>query len=157
MNVKKIIKEKILFISIVCFFFVIVSCSDKKEPPESRFTTLYNGTFKPNCLSCHAPGNDVYDNSGVKLDFTTKELAYSTLTTKNSASPSNQYCRDIPYASARDVNNSYLLAVLISTYNTTNYASKVNCVPYNVHLLDQNLSQTEKDSIVAWINEGAGI
>ncbi|MBF0297326.1 MAG: hypothetical protein HQK51_01315 [Oligoflexia bacterium] len=154
------IKSKTLFIFLFLFLTLTYGCSKNNDTaiPASRFTNLYENTFKPNCIRCHVPGQDPYDNLGVKLDFSTKEKAHSTLTTLKCAGQSSTFCADIPYVTARDLNQSYLVAILNRTYNNiTNYAGKVNCVPYNIHIIDQHLTTEEQNSIIAWINEGAAI
>lgn len=137
------------------FILIGFSCSKDEAPPTSRFTTFYDNVMKTNCRSCHIPGGEAYDRYAVRLDFSTKETAHSTLTTLNSLSPSTANCSGIPYATARDVNRSYLVAMLVDSYNNTNNYAGASCTPLNTHI--DKLTQTEKDSIVSWINEGATI
>ncbi|MBF0314051.1 MAG: hypothetical protein HQK50_03305 [Oligoflexia bacterium] len=154
---KKKLSLVLLFVSMATLFLTLSGCGEKgpNTAGSSRFTGLYENTIKPNCASCHVPSGEVYREGKVLLDFSTKSSAYNTLTSKLSVSPSAQYCEGIAYVTAGDPNSSYLAAILIESYSSVNFAGKVNCVPYNIHLMDQQLSEEEKSNIIAWINEGA--
>ena len=125
-------------------------------PASGTFGSVYRTITTANCTQCHVPGGAATTDSGVQLDFTSQATAYSTLTSLNvTATSSKNICNGVKIVKSGEPAKSYFAAVLISTYNTSNFAGVTGCTPYNVHLENQNLSEAEKTSIVSWIQNGA--
>jgi hypothetical protein len=120
------------------------------------FSNIYKNTFKKACIECHVPSGAATIDNRVKLDFTTQDLAYSTLiSSKVSGMIGSGTCGSANLIVAGDAKQSYLLAVLDAKYNSVNFAGITDCSPYSVHLQDQSLSESELSSIATWITNGA--
>jgi hypothetical protein len=129
--------------------------SETKAPATLSFTSLHQANVFSDCKTCHVPEGEVYTN-GVEIDFTSLDTAYTTLTTLKSASPSNAACSDIDYVTARTPTSSYLAAVIIEEFNTSGFADKENCEPYNVHIEESYLTTAQQNDVKKWITDGAG-
>ncbi|MCC7404443.1 MAG: hypothetical protein IT288_08600 [Bdellovibrionales bacterium] len=153
--------NKLKHLVVAGLILALWSCSEDTKPNSTdttKFTSIYTNIIRfHNCHSCHAPGGQVFDNptDPVELNFSTEDLAYSTLTSKNVAGPTSKgTCTGIKIVNTTP-QTSFLAGVLFSEYNTANFAGVTGCTPYSVHLSDQNLSSSEKSAIVTWINNGA--
>lgn len=123
---------------------------------EGTFTHVYEKTLKSACIECHVPTGAAFKTDGVLLDFTSQAKAYSTLTTSSvTGGSSKTTCGSAKIVKATKVEDSYLAAVLFTEYNISNFAGISGCTPYTLHLTDQNISSTEKNSITTWIKNGA--
>jgi hypothetical protein len=144
------------FISFCLILVICFSCSnDDTTTSDSRFTTLYNDLFSPDCKNCHKPGADAYANFGVTLDFSTQDTAHSTLTSlkvqATNADPDCNGAVDLVVTGVPE--KSYLAAVLISSYLTDDFAGVSGCTPF--HSTTLSISSEEQSSIETWILEGA--
>lgn len=148
--------------SVICFFeiFVTLGCNSSKTADTTTtsgtFTDIYKSLLSTSCSGCHNPEGDVYKTSHVHLDFSTQATAYSTLTTLLvTGDTSKGICGNVKIVDPGSVSTSYLAGVLFSEYNVYNFDNYPNCKPYSAHLLDQHPSDSEKTSIISWINAGA--
>lgn len=151
--------NKLKHLVVAGLILALWSCSEDTKPNSTdttKFTSIYTNIIRfHNCHSCHAPGGSAYDTDGVQLNFSTEDLAHSTLTTKFvTGNTSVGTCGAVRIVNTSP-QTSFLAGVLFSEYNTANFAGVTGCTPYSVHLSDQNLSTSEKDAIVTWINNGA--
>ncbi|MBF0206679.1 MAG: hypothetical protein HQK53_07295 [Oligoflexia bacterium] len=136
---------------------LLAGCGEKKGE-ETRFTTLYNGTFKTNCAQCHYPNSPHNNDYNLQVDFSTIDNAYSSLTTLKSVDASQgseAKCAGINLVVAANPSSSFLLTRIDDAYCTPNYANKVGCTPTKHSEGKTAISAAEKASIIAWINEGA--
>jgi hypothetical protein len=150
--------NKLKHLAVAGLILALWSCSESKTTDPNKFSSIYPNIIRfHNCHSCHAPGGQVYDNptDPVELNFSTEDLAYSTLTSKTVAGPTSKgTCGGIKIVNTTP-QTSFLAGVLFSDYNAANFGGVSGCTPYSVHLSDQNLSTSERDAIVTWINNGA--
>lgn len=121
---------------------------------ESKFTVLYEGTFKKECAECHVATGEVYTDTGVLLDFTSQETAYKTLTEGASSGQSSDVCAGVAYVVKSKPDESYLAAVLFEDKSKDDFV-KAGCTPYNLHHSDVSLKAEEKEAILKWITDGA--
>lgn len=120
----------------------------------TTFTEVYNASFSVTCVNCHNPGHADYADTG--LDFTNGDTAYNTMVNVLVSGPANPTtCGTVRRVNPGSAATSYLLGVLFSQDNTNNFAGVTNCRPPNAHIGYSNLSQAERTSIIAWINNGA--
>lgn len=138
--------------SLSALCLVLSHCGQDKS---GTFSSIYTTTLSSACIQCHVPTGAVYTVNGVPLDFTSKDSAYKTLTYSKASGNSSNICNNVPIVKKGDPKNSYLVAVLFSDYSTNDFAGQAGCIPYNVHHQDQNLSASEKASIIKWITDGA--
>ena len=148
------------FLGLVCISLLITlaRCGlvpDTTTPASGTFGSVYVALKSNNCTECHVPGGAA-TVAGAQLDFTTQSTAYTTLLSKSvSATSSIGTCGSAKIVTAGDVSKSYLAAVLISSYSTSNFAGVTGCTPYSAHLTDTNMSAAEKTSVTDWIKNGA--
>lgn len=124
----------------------------KIDATPGTFTHVYQATLSTACVQCHVPGSD----GGDHLDFSDKGSAYRTLLGGAvSGHSSATICGGLKLIEPGVPRDSYLAAVLFAEYNAIGFGGVPECKPYSVHLEDQNLSDTEKSSILSWIRNGA--
>ena len=148
--------------AILLLAVVFIGCSKNDEAATSSaasgtFTNVYQRTLSTACIECHKPGGAA-GAYGSQLDFTTKALAYSTLSTVVKSTVTTG-CSSVSLAHTGNPSRSYILGTLgavtgspLASYNTGFPAANGGCTPYAGHT--SNLSQSEADSLVAWINAG---
>lgn len=154
------IKIKILQISLLLFWAGCSSKDDSKtsSTSESKFSQLYKSLFgNYSCKQCHIPGGQAYDIQASELNFSSKELAYSTLMNKSALSTSASFCEGISYVHPGNPQLSYLVPVLIEEYNHLDFAGKENCQPLTTHNDFNNVTAVEKKLLLEWIQEGANL
>jgi hypothetical protein len=148
------VKSFFRFFGMVAIGTLVLANCTKPSDTTTQFTAVYQALSSNNCISCHTPSGAAAA-SLVQLDFTTEALAYSTLTTKTvSGTSSSGICGGVPIVVAGNSANSYLAAVLIASYAHSNFY-KSGCTPYSGHLSDTNISATEQQTILNWIQNGA--
>lgn len=131
-------------------------CSKSEGPKSGTFGNVYANTLSTTCRSCHQPGGTAYASYNVLLDFSSQNNAYSTLLNRTvSGSSSVGTCGGIRIVSPSAPTSSYLAAVTVSSYSTSNFAGVSGCTPLNSHLTAYPLSSSEQTSLIAWINAGA--
>lgn len=131
-------------------------CSQSEGPKSGTFGNVYANTLSTTCRSCHQPGGTAYSSYNVLLDFSSQNNAYSTLLGRTvSGTSSVGTCGGIRIVSPSAPTSSYLAAVTVSSYNTSNFAGVNGCTPLNSHLTAYPLSASEQTSLIAWINAGA--
>ncbi len=131
------------------------SQSNDTPTTTASFASIYTTVLATACIQCHVPGQPVYVNSHVHLDFTSASTAYSTLTGNSVAGTSSTgTCGGIRIVSGV-ATTSYLAGVLFADYHIANFAGVGGCTPYANHLSDQNISASQEQAIVTWINGGA--
>jgi hypothetical protein len=119
------------------------------------FTDIYNGILQPNCASCHNPTDGTANQNGVTLDFSSQPAAFQTLTQNTvTAGDFRDNCSGVKIVVAQDVPDSYLMAVLWSSYTKTGFVNP-NCTPYAGHQDNLGLSADDQNEIITWINAGA--
>jgi hypothetical protein len=135
---------------------LLSACGKSTESTSGTFTQVYTNTLSRACIECHKPGTAATDQDGVTLNFSTQATAFSTLleSTVRGAS-STGTCGSVKIVTAGSVENSYLAGVLFTDYHKDNFAGVSGCTPYAVHLQNQNLSASEKTTILDWIRNGA--
>lgn len=138
------------------FVFLLLLFMTSCGPSPGTFQDVYTNTFKKSCMECHVPTGSATVDYHAKLDFSTSDLAYQTLTTSTvSGITSSTICAGVKIVAANDPTNSYLMGVLFRDYYKTDFGGKSGCTPNNVHLESINVTDTEKSSIQTWINAGA--
>lgn len=156
-GLKKICFSCITFVVFFMIAAILSSCGNNTAndatTTSGSFSSIYTTTISTACINCHVTGGS---SNGSQLDFSSKALAYSTLTTKHVTGGSSVgTCGSASIVLAGSPSTSYLAAVLVSGYSSSNFAGISGCQPYSTHLIDQNLSTAEKNSIIAWIQGGA--
>jgi hypothetical protein len=124
---------------------------------DPTFNSLYTRVLSKNCVGCHQPAGSATQDSETQIDFTTKALAYSTLTGGNSTGISaniNNQCSNVPLVSPSHPENSYLLATLATDYHHDNFYN-AGCTPYSPSAHGATIGTAEKNAIVEWIKAGA--
>jgi hypothetical protein len=120
------------------------------------FSGVYQVLSSNNCVSCHSPGGAAHDISGVELDLSSQASAYQALTSASvSGVSSSGICAGVRIVAPGNPASSYLLGVLFSSYNTSDFGGVSGCQPYSGHLQDTNLTQAEQASLTTWIQNGA--
>lgn len=140
----------------VVLLFVVARCG-QKDPEPGTFGAVYKSLKTSNCNTCHVPTGAATKDSETTIDFTSQETAYATLspgTATVKGKTSKTICANVKLV-ATTAASSYLAAVLFSDYNKSNFGGKTGCSPITDHFSYQNLSSSEKDSIVNWITNGA--
>lgn len=129
-------------------------CGQLAELTPGTFSNVYSNTLK-SCAQCH-DGTDASVENGT-VDFSSQALAYETLLAGTvSGITAAGTCAGVKLVDAGSPSTSYLLAVLFADYASgTGFAGDGDCVPYATHLEDQNVSASEKASMVQWIQDGA--
>lgn len=137
---------------------IFSGCSENKSNSnvDPTLTDLYSKVFSQSCISCHVPGQSAYDLNGVTIDFTSKDLAYQTLVSKTvSGTSSTGTCGSAYEVVPGSETQSYLVAVLISSYSTDNFAGISGCTPYAGHHENSYLTDEAKSALVQWVQNGA--
>lgn len=144
--------------SLVLAALLLPGCGKKDEESYTpgTFTAVYNQTLKTACIECHVPSGAATVDSHVDLDFSSASAAYTSLTTQYATGDSTPAsCTTVKVVDPGYPQNSYLAGVLLSSYNTNDFAGKTGCQPYTAHLIDQHLSADEQSSLISWIQGGA--
>ncbi len=150
---KKVIPTILLMTACVTLF---LKCGEDEKEEAAKFSNLYSKVFEPECSQCHVPTGNVYVDSKVLIDMSSKSTAYESLTSKiSSADGSSAVCAGIKYVESKDPDKSYLAAVLFSDYAKKGFGGKAECVPYNLHHTDISLKDDQKEAIIKWIKDGA--
>lgn len=158
MNTKIILR---LFF-IVSLIITASGCGTSPSTTSSTtFTTVYTGTLKPVCASCHAPGMQG-TTDGITLDFSTQTLAFNSLTnsgayTAKDTAQSNSSCHTATLVVPSNPTKSYLLATLDQTYNTGFAAAAAisGCTPMSITIHNNTATAAEISEIANWIQNGA--
>ncbi len=135
---------------------LLTNCSktaDTSQP--GTFTSVYNQVLNQStCVSCHSAGG-AGPQAGTSLDFTSKDSAYNTLTTKYASGlAAGNACGSVRIIAAGNPQNSYFMGTLFSDYRRNNFAGATGCMPAD-HTQTVNLTADEKSSITQWIQNGA--
>lgn len=151
---KKLTRSDLIKVLLILLSSILWGCSEEKNstsPPS--FTSIYTQVLVGQaCVDCHSPGGD---NNGSQLDFSTQALAFSTLTNlKVTGATSVGTCGDV-FIVGETPDTSFLAAVLFDDYYQDNFAGVAGCTPYNIHLSNQSLTDSEKANIIGWIQAGA--
>ncbi len=127
----------------------------KKDETSTTFATVYTETLSTSCVACHdTPGSGAQNGAG--LNFSSQALAYSTLTAGNvTATTSVGTCGSVRLVVASSPSTSYLLGTIIQGYSSSSFAGVTNCTPYAGHFSSLNLSSTQQNNLVSWIQGGA--
>ncbi len=153
MNPKR--KSFSIYSTSLLFPFLISACGQVDglmEAQPGTFSHVYN-TVLSDCLQCHN-GENPSDFS--ELDFSTKEKAYSSLQGSVSGPLASGNCAGVKLITEGSPTNSYFAAVLLTEFAVNSgIAGDADCVPYANHLQDQNLTESERNSIKDWITAGA--
>jgi hypothetical protein len=154
----KLRHTRVLLPLIAAFLAVaLVRCgkTPTSTPASGTFGSVYSTFNSAGCAECHAPSVSASAAHGSSLDLSSQSAAYSTLVgTKVTATDSTSTCGNVSLVVAGNPSQSYLAAVLFSSYNTANFVES-GCTPYNAHLSDQHLTSDEQTSIISWIQNGA--
>jgi hypothetical protein len=132
---------------------LLSNCGKKDESTSATFSTVYTETLSTACIVCHeVPGSGT--QNGASLNFSSKALAYSTLTTGNvTATDAVGACGTVKLVTASSPSTSYLLGTIIESYRSDNFAGVTNCTPNRHETL--NLSSTQQSNLVSWVQGGA--
>lgn len=147
--------QKLGFLLLVGVLFLITGCSETKKTDDSlqpTFTSIYSKLFI-SCKNCHA---GVGSSSAVDdLDFSTLNQAYSDLfnLVKNPSNPSQ--CAGLYRVVRNDPSKSFLLGLILNTYNVNDFGGVVGCKPSVDHLSSLNYTEAEKSTLIQWIQQGA--
>ncbi len=136
--------------------FTRCGSSPDPEPASGTFSNVYKTFQKKGCTECHTPGGAGF-TAGSQLNLSSQATAYTSLTTLNvTATASVGTCGTVKLVSSGQPNQSYLTAVLLDSYNTSNFGGVTGCSPFNGHLTSSyTYSDAEKTSLVDWITNGA--
>lgn len=160
----------ILWSSLVVTTIFVVACGQipgsnqagqTTDPAAKSFGSVYAViTNTARCKDCHTPPDGSGVTAGAKIDFSTKEKAYTSLTTLSlSGGTSGTACTLVAIVDSTGVvTKSGLAAVLFSEYNSTttvSFGGRSACKPYTGHHSDLALSATDKTNIIGWIEAKA--
>lgn len=140
------------------FTLVINGCSSDNSSSDTTptFSGLYSNVFSQDCMDCHSPGGQAQVD-GIPLDFSTKTLAYQTLTESSVSGSNAGDCGGVTII-GDSAETSYILGVHSESYRQNDFAGVVGCTPYAGHIEDSNISSLIDpylNDLVSWINAGA--
>jgi len=151
-----ITNQRALALLVVSLLSIFTGCSETKKTEDSSlqptFTSIYSKLFV-SCRNCHL---GVGSSSGVDdLDFSNLNQAYSDLfnLAKNPSNPSQ--CAGIYRVVRSEPNKSFLLGLILNTYNVNDFGGVPGCKPSVDHLSSLNFSDSEKSTLIQWIQQGA--
>jgi len=137
------------------FTLIFLGACSQLEPAPT-FTELYTDVIqKTGCADCHTPGGSG-TLAGVQLDFSTQAQAYSTLLNKSvTGTTSVGICSGVAIVTEGRPESSYLAAVLIPSYQISDFGGVSGCTPLNTHTEEQYLTSAQQTQIEKWISAGA--
>lgn len=139
--------------------FLLTQCgkiTTTTTPTSGTFASVYSILLSNNCNECHIPTGAATTNNHVTLNFTSATTAYTTLTQNSvTGASSTGTCGTVKIVSAGSLSKSYLIGVLVQSYNISNFAGVTGCTPYSTHLQDTHLSSSDQTSLTTWIQNGA--
>jgi hypothetical protein len=120
------------------------------------FSDVYTNVIQSaNCSQCHVTGGSSQNTA--QQDYSSQSAAYTSLTTKTvtGTGSGTAGCSGRSIVSAGAPASSYVAQLLVSSYNT----ASGGCTPLNTHLSGGlgvvNLSESQRTSLVTWIQNGA--
>lgn len=148
------IRRSMTLSALIALAAILVLGRCSKQESEGPFTKIYNNTLSRKCVDCHNPSGQATLNYNVQLNFTLNSAAYQTLLAGGvQGATSTGTCGSVRIVAAGSPSTSYLLSQVVPSYYSTNFGGVSGCTPYSGHQV--NLSQSEQDELVSWIQNGA--
>ena len=148
------------------FLMLVNSCGTDTDDflpgdeSKSGFSSLYNGYFQK-CIQCHSPDGlgRIDGETEQNLNFSTKELAFSTITSGKAACMvgNQESCNGVGFISKGDASKSLLIAVLDENVRHSFQAGEcdVDAISDMTVKVGSNPDSSFVSNLKKWINDGA--